>query len=243
MNSTNIDKSYISVAFLRTLFSIIILFIGQNCAALESIKLAVENSWPPYSDKNGNGISKDIIQAAYNSVNVNVEFISVPYERALKMAEIGQVDGAFNVTKQKSTLEKFNFGEIPILQATASFYYHNDSTMNFTSANEIPEGSAIGVIIGYEYGDNYDKNKSRLKEVRVTNQTQIIELLRRKRIDLAIMFDEVAKNKLGKMGLQLNDIKKGEVNHRSDIYVAFSKSKNTINAMEHLDKGLSNIKK
>jgi polar amino acid transport system substrate-binding protein len=82
--------------FLRIFFATTILSICQNCTAFESIKLAAENSWPPYSDKNGSGISKEIIQAAYNSVNVTVEFIVVPYARALKMAKLGQVDGAFN---------------------------------------------------------------------------------------------------------------------------------------------------
>ena len=231
------------MVFLRTLFAVISLIISQNCAALESIVLAAENSWPPYSDKNGDGISKDIIQAAYSSVNVKVEFISVPYARALKMTELGQVDGAFNVTKQKSTIEIFNFGKTPIFQATASFYYHNDSVNDYASVNEIPEGISVGVIIGYEYGDNYEKNKNRFSEVSVTNQTQLIELLRKKRIDVAIMFDEVVKSKLKKMGLHLNDIKKGQINHKSDIYVAFSKSKDTKNAIKLLDQGLVNIKR
>ena len=229
--------------FLQNLFAIIILIICQNCAAIETIMLASENSWAPYSDLNGDGISKDIIQAAYNSVNVKVEFIAVPYARALKMAELGQVDGAFNVTKQKSTSEKLNFGKAPILQATASFYYHNDSEMNFSSTNEIPKEATVGVIIEYEYGDAYEKNKSRFNEVRVSNQEQLIQLVRKKRIDVAIMFDEVVKNKLEKMGLKLNDIKKGQINHKSDIYVAFSKSKDTKNAMKLLDEGLFNIKK
>lgn len=229
--------------FLRNLFVIFILSIYQDCAALESITLAAEDSWPPYSDKSGNGISKNIIQAAYNSVNVEVEFIAVPYARAIKMTELGQVYGAFNVTKQKSTIEIFNFGQTPILQVTASFYYHNNSAMNFISTNEIPKETSVGVIIGYEYGDNYEENKSRFNEIRVSNQEQLIQLLRKKRIDVAIMFDEVVKSKLEKMGLNLDDIRKGQINHKSDIYVAFSKSKNTKNAMKLLDEGLLNIKR
>ena len=228
---------------MRTLFTILILNVCQHCMAIESITLAAESSWPPYSDKNGNGISKDIIQAAYNSVNVDVEFIVVPYARALKMTQLGQVDGAFNVTKQASTIDTFNFGNTAIFQASASFYYHNDYTMNFISTNEIPNKTSVGVIIGYEYGDNYDANKSRFSEIKVANQTQLIELLRKKRIDVAIMFDEVAKSKLKKMRLSLDAIKKGEINHTSDIYVAFSKLKDTKKAMKLLDKGLVNIKK
>jgi polar amino acid transport system substrate-binding protein len=236
-------KGYIFVIFIRNLASIIILVLSQNCLAIESITLAAENSWPPYSDKNGNGISKSIIQAAYKAMNVEVKFIAVPYSRALKMTEHGQVDGAFNVTKQKSTIEKFNFGDIPILQATASFYYHNDSTVNFTSTNEIPDSTSVGVIIGYEYGNNYERNKSRFKEVAVANQEQLIQLLKKGRIEVAIMFDEIVKNKLESMGLRANDIRKGQVNHKSDIYVAFSKSKDTRDALKLLNEGLIQITK
>lgn len=235
-------EGFLFVSFLRAIFAILFFTMCQICVAKESIVLAVENSWSPFSDTNGNGISKDIIQAAYNSVDTEVEFIAVPYARALKMAKLGQVDGAFNVTKQKSTIELFNFGDSPILQATASFYYHKDSAMNFKSVHEIPKETSVGVIIGYEYGDSYEKNKSRFNEVKVNNQTQLINLLRKNRIDVAIMFDEVAKSKLEKIGLNLQDIKKGEINHKSDIFVAFSKKKNTKAAMKLLDKGLAKIK-
>jgi polar amino acid transport system substrate-binding protein len=222
---------------------IIIFTISQNCLANESITLAVETSWPPFSNHNGNGISKDIIQAAYNSVNVKVKFIAVPYARALKITGLGQVDGEFNVTKQKSTIERFNFGKTPIFQTTSSFYYYKDSAINFISVDEIPKAALVGLIIGYEYGDSYEKNRNRFNEVRVTNQKQLIQLLIKKRIDVAKMFDEIVKSKLGEMGLNLNDLKKGKINHKSDIYVAFSKFKDTRNAIKLLDEGLVNIKR
>jgi polar amino acid transport system substrate-binding protein len=69
----------------------------------ESVTLAVKDSWPPYSDSNGNGMSKDIIQKAFDSVFIKVKFIAVPYAKTLRMLESGDVDGAFNITKQKNT--------------------------------------------------------------------------------------------------------------------------------------------
>jgi len=228
--------------FIRIIFAIISASVSLNSLAQESIMLAVENSWPPYANEKGDGISKEIIKRAYNSVNVKVEFIVAPYARAVLMAENGEVDGVFNVTKQKSTLDMLNFGKTPILQVSASFYYHKNSEMNFNSVNDIPEEASVGVIIGYEYGDDYQKNKDRFINVQVSKQEQLIKLLMSKRIDMAIMFDDVAKAKLSKMGLIQHDIKKGEVNHISDIYVAFSKKKNTRIAMKLLDQGLVNIK-
>lgn len=206
------------------------------------VTLAVENSWPPYSDSQGNGLSKDIIKKAYHAVNVEVDFIVVPYARALHMVKIGSADGAFNVTKQANTESTFNFGEEYLLQAKASFYYNNDSKLDFSSANSIPNGTTIALILGYEYGDAFQQNKHRFKEVRVGTQEQIINLIRRKRVDMAIMFDEVAKDTMTLMGLKHSSIKQGKVNHQSDIYVAFSKKNETKEMMKLLDEGLKIIK-
>jgi len=214
----------------------------MECLAQGTVILAVENSWPPYSDKQGNGISNDRVKKAFNSVNVKVIFVVVPYARALRMAELGQVDGAFNVAKQKSTLQRLNFGKHPIFRTTASYYYHRQSTMEVDSVADIANGSTIGLILGYEYGDEYEKHKHRFKEVRVATQKQIIELLLKKRIDLALMFDEVAQYTLTEMKLPPTAIKKGKINQTSEIYVAFSKIKNTKKLLRLLDKGLSNLK-
>src|SRR5690606_13331903 len=77
----------------------------------QTVTLAAEDSWPPYSNKKGEGISRNIIQSAFNAVGIKVKFVVAPYARALRLTELGQVHGCFNVTKQSSTLEKFRFGE------------------------------------------------------------------------------------------------------------------------------------
>ena len=226
----------------RLIFCLILSSISFSSLSNTKVLLAVESSWPPYSDSRGNGLSKDIIQKAYNAVNVEVEFMVVPYARALHMVKIGRVDGAFNVSKQENTVRVFNFGSEPLLQAKASFYYNNDSEQDFSSADNIPDGTIIALILGYEYGDTYQHNKYRFQEVRVGTQQQIVQLLRKHRVDMAIMFDEVAKDTLENMGLKNPSIKKGQMNHQSDIYVAFSKKNDTKEMMMLLDKGLNILK-
>ena len=83
-------------------------------------------------------------------------FVTVPYARALKMAENGQVDGAYNVTRQKNTLAMFVFGNEPLFQARASFYYPKDSRFDYESVDKLPNGMNIALITGYEYGDKFE---------------------------------------------------------------------------------------
>ena len=68
-------------------------------------------------------------------------------------------------------------------------------------------------------------------------------MLKVERIEAAIMFDEVAKYTLNEMGLAENTIAKGNINHISDIYVAFSKEKESYKILSgELDKGLQALK-
>lgn len=226
----------------KLIFSIIFASISVTSYSASKVTLAVENSWPPYSDSQGNGLSKNIIKKAYQAVNIDVDFIVVPYARALHMVKIGSVDGAFNVTKQANTERVFSFGEEPLLQAKASFYYHKNSMLDFSSAKNIPDNTIIALILGYEYGDTFQKNKHRFQEIRVATQEQVINLIQKKRVDMAIMFDEVAKDTMTNIGLAHSAIKQGQINHQSDIYVAFNKKHETTNVIKLLDKGLRLIK-
>lgn len=69
-------------------------------------------------------------------------------------------------------------------------------------------------------------------------------MLRLGRIDSAILFDAVAKHTLKAMSLTESSIRKGPLNHVSDIYVAFSRShKQAQYFADKLDQGLLLIKK
>ena len=205
------------------------------------VRLAAEDSWPPFAKQNGSGISRTIIEKAYGYSGRKVEFVIVPYARALSMAKMGQVDGAFNVTKQASTELDFAFGNEPLLKVSASFYYHPNSKLNFTSSDKIPRGTSIATIIGYEYGDKYETNRHKFEEVRVASQEQIVKLLQTGRVDMAIMFDDVASFTLEMMELTADSIKKGAINHTSDIYVAFNKDLKQSSKIKDLDLGLLSI--
>jgi polar amino acid transport system substrate-binding protein len=235
------------IAFIILMLS---LAIGSTCQAennnTNSITLAVEDSWPPYADANGQGIATDIVQKAFAAVGIKLFLKVSPYARVLDEVEKGIVVGGYNVTRQASTEEKFLFGQQILLTAPSSFYFHSDNNqaLKYRDIADIPDGSRIGLIIDYEYGNSFEQHKHRFKQIRVSTQTQIINMLRFGRIDSAIMFDEVASDILKSMSLDKNSIIKGPLNHTSDIYVAFSRThKNAQFFADKLDHGLLLIKK
>ena len=235
------------MAFIILMLSLV---IGSTCQAennkTNAITLAVEDSWPPYADANGKGIATDIVQQAFAAVGIKLFLKVLPYARLLDKVEKGIIVGGYNVTRQASTEEKFLFGQQILLTAPASFYFHpdNNQALKYRNIADIPDGSRIGLIIDYEYGNNFEQHKHRFKQIRVSTQTQIINMLRFGRIDSAIIFDEVASYTLKSMSLDECSITKGPLNHTSDIYVAFSRThKNAQFYADKLDQGLLLIRK
>ncbi|MED5421971.1 MAG: hypothetical protein VX740_00885, partial [Pseudomonadota bacterium] len=69
----------------------------------EVFKVAIEDSWPPYADENGEGISRDILERALKYSDIEYEIQVEPYSRALYLTQIGATNACLNVTRQAST--------------------------------------------------------------------------------------------------------------------------------------------
>ena len=196
---------------------------AEKLVELPRLALGVEDSWPPYAKANGEGISVELVKAALESVDQPVEFHIKPYARVLREIESGQLDGGFNVTRQASTEKRFVFGDAPLLVAHGSFFFSPDRVWNFETQDQIPDGARVGVIIDYEYGNQYEFHRTRFKETRVSSQRQLVRMLLAGRLDMVIMFDRVARYTLVEMDLPEDALVKGVRSHSSDIYVVFSR--------------------
>lgn len=214
----------------------------------EHIILGAENSWPPFSNADGSGISNQIVRSAFAAVGVVVDIRVYPYARVLHLVENGKLAGGFNVTRQHSTTPLFVFGEHPILQASSSLYYRKGRKNVYASVADMPAGTRIGLIIGYEYGDILEQHLNRFKVTRVNKQEQLLHMLSSDRIDVTILFDQVADYTLKQMAaskkyhFSRSDIVKGERHHTSDIYVVFSKKRKDARELAQMfDRGLAII--
>ncbi len=147
-----------------------------------------------------------------------VELRVLPYARVLREVESGALQGGFNVTRQASTERRFLFGESPILIVHGSFFFAAANDAEVLVHENILDDSRVGLIIGYEYGDQVEVHSNRIKEYRLSSQRQIVKMLLAQRLDMAIMFDEVAGYTLHDMGLAGDAIRKGERNHTSEIF-------------------------
>lgn len=207
----------------------------------QTIKLAAEDNWAPFARATGTGISHSLINSAFSRVGIDVNSIVVPYSRGLVMAQKGLVDGVFNLVKEKSTQDHFIFGNEPLFSATASFYQNTNSPIQVSDKWQLPPNTKVGIIDGYEYGDQLLLLPN-IHILKLSNHNQLINLLLLDRIDLAIMYDLVAEQYIGQMGVSA-DIKQTFTNHTGQVYLAFSKKNPEAESLAKLlDSGLNALK-
>jgi len=226
---------------MRIIGWLIIFFSAHSFA--ETISIAAEDAWPPFSGVTGNGYSRRLAEAAFAVSGISLDIQAVPYVRALNMTRGGVVNGCWNVTRQPSTEADFIFGEIPLFQATASYFYKAGEVRDFQRPDDIPDGTRVAVMNGYEYGEEFEQNKNRYKLVEVSKQSQMLALLLKERVDVAIMFDHVFEYLKVTEYLGDDKFEKGYSNHISNIYIAFSRQNNNSEKYARLlDEGLLRLK-
>lgn len=207
----------------------------------KTITIAAEDNWPPFSDEKGKGLSYTLVQAAFKQSGYRLKTVVVPYARALYYTEHNMVDGCWNVTKQQSTSSKFLLHQVPLFRASSSFYYYKTAKA-FTSVAMIPNRTVVGVILGYEYGDEFEKHKQRFHLVEVSTHEHLVKLLRAEKLDVALFFDDVLSFYLKQWQLSDPLMIRGEQNFVSELFIAFDKqNEQSQHKADALDQGLRQL--
>lgn len=209
----------------------------------QQFTLGAENSWPPYSDEHGQGISTDLIKAAFAKVGMTPTFKVLPYARVLHDLKSGKIAGGYNVARQSTTADNYVFGKEPLLLAETYWYFIPKKHPQVTSMVDAPNQFKIGTILDYEYGEAYEKQRSRFKEFQLSKQSQIIRMLQQGRLDAGLMSEREAEYALREMQLPTNALEKRFLNHVDEIYLVFSlKQEHSQWLAEQFDKGLTALK-
>ncbi|HBB21653.1 MAG TPA: amino acid ABC transporter substrate-binding protein, partial [Pseudomonas sp.] len=93
------------VMAMRRLFGLMLLLASASLPA-EVLRLA-GNIWPPYTDKSlpGEGLSVELIRTALERGGYRVEYIEVPWERAL----FGLRNGSYDMVNGWPTLKRVDY--------------------------------------------------------------------------------------------------------------------------------------
>ncbi len=189
-----------------------------------TIDLYGEDNYPPFSNKEKNGLSHKVIQAAYNAVNVEVNFITMPFVRIIKMLDENQALGGFNLIKTHNIDDKYLFANSPIYVVKTYFYYLKNKPLPIKKISDLNNKAfTVGQVRGFMYEKEFlDLSFSRYE---AGTEEQLVAMLASGRIDAAYITREaelyyrkklnIAENKID----YLRDVGVYDV----PLYLAFNK--------------------
>ncbi|MDW5416576.1 transporter substrate-binding domain-containing protein [Iodobacter sp. CM08] len=156
----------------------------------ETIIINAEDDWAPFSsmraDKLGvEGLSPNLVKAAFNSQGIKVQFNAVPFARCLNEVEHGKVVACFDTSITEENKNKFIWHKTPLFEEGLSIFALSESTEKNLTPHDL-EGKTVGLTHGYTYPNILMDNKKIIKDSSPFDDTQLKKLIL-KRIQYAVI--------------------------------------------------------
>ncbi|MCX4027374.1 transporter substrate-binding domain-containing protein [Endozoicomonas sp. SM1973] len=136
----------------------------------------------PYHTDKGEGLIDQHVQLIFDGLNCKVQLLTIPSERSLRNSNRGLLDGDFIQLSDLNLTLYSNL--IQVNPSYFSFFMAYVSLQNITYADKDLSGYRIGAMIGMPLSD---QSLNDVKVVRTKSYDQLITLLQRKRIDIAVL--------------------------------------------------------
>jgi polar amino acid transport system substrate-binding protein len=119
-----------------------------------TLEIAVEDAAGPWSLPDGSGYANEIVVAAFHAVHVDVRLQVVPYARCKQMVVEGLVAGCFSMSRLPELDATVAFATVPLFVCRADYFQNMAKPLSARHPAELPKGTVVGVVLGYEYPDS-----------------------------------------------------------------------------------------
>jgi polar amino acid transport system substrate-binding protein len=225
-----------------------------NASANENMKIsdvrvmrvAVEPT-PPFSsiDEHGNisGLDKDLADALLLPLGYQVETVSCPWVRCLRMVEQGQVDMIFGLFKTTQREKKFLFLEPPFMTSNVTIANYQLSSASFDvhqleDFHKLEVGIQRGALHFLAFDNDPLIKKTELKDI-----PTMINMLLKGRINTFVMPTVAADEYLAQLD-KTSEIKRGKFTHieQHGGHIALSRMSQHINDANRIMKQIEALK-
>ena len=121
--------------------------------------LIASDIWCPYICQGHTGYVTELTRRAFEEMDQQVHFLAVPFNRALKEVEQGNIDAILAVTPSNITLHQLYSDNEIIGYVSNDFYTMEESTWSFEQLSSI-DSVQVGIIRGYDYGEQLNNKIS-----------------------------------------------------------------------------------
>ncbi len=183
------------------------------------------------------GIDVDIINKIYSDSGYQIEYKIVPWDTSINMLKNGLADIIPTIAINKEREEFLNFSMNYRTESRYNFYTNKEKNIFIESIKDL-RGKRVGVLAGYTYYTDFDKNNSFQRDFSVKEEIMFKKLLKGQ-IDVIILNSYSGDYIIKKMGLG-NKIKLEKYKHVeadiSETRLGFCKIKNNSEAINLFNK-------
>ena len=215
-------------------------YLKEN--AISSLKNEIVNNGE--DSKILTGLSWEIVREAYHATGYSIELYVTPWSRALSYVDKQRVDVIFPTTINLKRQKKYYFSkELSNPKSKILIYVRNDSDIKWHGLSSL-KGQIIATVGGWSYGikwDEYEKNDSGVKIIRVNNIDVAFKNLITGRINGLVGYDIVFDYQAKKLGI-FNKVRKLSHFDIASENVMGLQSNSTQKFLDDYDKGYQIIK-
>ena len=170
---------------------------SSSVAADNKMVMAAADPYPPFVDPYNplDGLSLEVIRAAFKTQGYQVKMEYVPWARAEHGVKDGVYDILPNVWHTEARTKELLYST-PYATNTVKFIKQRGDAFDFKGMDSL-KGKRIGTIRDYGYSDEFNNSKAFVRED-VSDFMQNIKKLATKRIDLTLEDEIVAKFQIGR---------------------------------------------
>ncbi|MEF7613719.1 transporter substrate-binding domain-containing protein [Aquincola sp. MAHUQ-54] len=175
---------------LRILLTFALGLLITAAQAQRTLTLAAEDDWAPYSsmkaDRSGvEGLSPDLVRAAFRTQDIEVNFLVVPFSRCLMYAETGRVAGCFNATITEANRNTYHWHATPLFHEDLAIFARSDAARAGLTEKHL-EGKLVGITAGYTYPTSFMTNP-RITRQSANSDANLLNMLAAGRVEYILL--------------------------------------------------------
>jgi ABC-type amino acid transport substrate-binding protein len=125
------------------------------CAAVQlhpqAYTILAEDAAGLWGQRDGTGCGNDIVRAAFAASGIRISLEVAPYNRVKKLVLTGKALAGLGMSWSEELRGKVVFPQEAIYTNTCTVFVRKAEASRFRTAGDIPSGSPIGTVLGYEY--------------------------------------------------------------------------------------------
>lgn len=227
----------------QCLLSIILSSLTLASSAADALLIGAEDDWFPYcavKDGSIQGMSVDIVKAAFAATDTAIELRAYPYPRCMQMARKGELVACFNTTPDEQIAVDYLLPKTPLFGDDILLWARADEPTPVIDL-DLLSGKKVAVTIGYEYGSRFDSNQQ-VERVPVRKDLYGFLMLQRHRVDYSVAFRGTTEQLFREHPELVGQFVPVATVHQAQLFLSFSRQNRDAPALlERFETGMQLI--